>query len=242
MTRSVRLYFTRGEAIGVAGREVTVTDSSTRAKAKAAVKALLKGPNSRDRGYGLGTEIPKGTKLRGLTIKNKVATVDLTKRFASGGGSLSMQMRAAQVVCTLTQFSGVRSVAFKLNGKRIESLGGEGVNVAPSVDRADFENVMPAILVESPLPGQTVTSPLRLKGSANVFEAQFNAKLTGAKGRTLAEKSVKATSGSGTRGTFSTKLSFDVNSRTKGTVSVFDISEKDGSIVDRVDIPVRLRP
>jgi len=241
-TKSVRLYFTRDEKIGVAGRDVVVTAAGTTAAAKAAIKALLQGPSSRDRTYHLGSEIPKGTKLRGLTIKRKVATVDLSRRFVSGGGSLSMQMRAAQVVCTLTQFSRVRSVAFKLDGRRVDSLGGEGVMVAPSVDRSDFEEMLPAILVESPVPGQRVTSPMRLSGSANVFEAQFNTMLTTAKGRTLAEKSVKATSGSGTRGTFSTKVRFNVDSRMKGTVSVFDISEKDGSVVDRVDIPVRLRP
>ena len=114
--------------------------------------------------------------------------------------------------------------------------------VGPSVDRDDFEDMLPAILVESPVPGQTVTSPVRLSGSANVFEAQFNSQVRSAKGKVLAEKPVKATSGSGTRGTFSAKLRFDVTRSTKGTVSVFDISEKDGSIVDRVDIPVRLRP
>ncbi len=241
-TESVRLYFTRDEKIGVAGRDVVVTAAGTSAAAEAAIRALLKGPSTSDRDYGLRSEIPKGTKLRGLTIKRKVATVDLSKRFAAGGGSLSMQMRAAQVVCTLTQFSGVRSVAFKLDGERIESLGGEGVTVGPSVDRDDFEDMLPAILVESPVPGQRVTSPLRLSGSANVFEAQFNSQVSSAKGKVLAEKSVKATSGSGTRGAFSTKLRFDVTGSTKGTVSVFDISEKDGSVVDRVDIPVRLRP
>jgi len=240
--KSARLYFAQAEKIGVVGRDVAVTGSGTTARAKAAMKALLSGPTSADRAYGFATEIPSGTKLRGLSIKRGVATVDLSKRFASGGGSLSMQMRAAQVVCTLTRFSGIDSVAFKLDGKSIEALGGEGVMVSPSVDRTDFENVMPAILVESPIPGQTVTSPVRLKGSANVFEAQFNAQVAAKGGTVLAEKPVHATSGTGTRGTFSTTLRFDVKSARQGIVSAFDISEKDGSVIDRVDVPVRLKP
>ena len=72
--------------------------------------------------------------------------------------------------------------------------------VDPSVDRDDFEDMLPAILVESPVPGQRITSPVRLSGSANVFEAQFNSQVSNAKGKVLAEKPVKATSGSGTRG------------------------------------------
>ena len=113
----MRLYFTRDEEIGVAGREVAAAGRRHSSGCQGRGQGAAQGTERGDRDYGLRSEIPKGTKLRGLSIKRRVATVDLSKRFATGGGSLSMQMRAAQVVCTLTQFSGVRSVAFKLDGK-----------------------------------------------------------------------------------------------------------------------------
>ena len=68
--------------------------------------------------------------------------------------------------------------------------------------RADFEDYTPAILVESPLPFQDVTSPVRASGTANTFEANFNYELTDTDGRIVDENFVTATSGTGTRGTF----------------------------------------
>ena len=61
----------------------------------------------------------------------------------------------AQIVYTLTQFPTVESV----------EIDGE------SYTRADFEEQTPSVLVESPLPFEEVTSPLRATGTANTFEA-----------------------------------------------------------------------
>ncbi len=234
---AVRIYLVRGEKLGVAGRTLP---PGTAGVAAAAVRELLAAPRPADVRYGLGTAIPKGTTLRGLNIKSGIATVDLSKRFETGGGSLSMQLRVAQVVGTLTQFPTVKRVAFRIDGKPVESIGGEGVSVSPPVVLNDFENVLPAILVEGPTPGQTISNRFRLFGSANVFEAQFNMRLLQGS-KVLVSKSLMATSGTGTRGTFSTTVSFSGGKPGRATLEVFDISEKDGSRVDLVRIPVTLK-
>jgi germination protein M len=233
----VRIYLVRGEKIGVAGRTLP---QGTTGVAAAAINQLLKAPNAEDTKYRLSTAIPKDTKLNGLIVNNGVATVNLSKRFESGGGSLSMQLRVAQVVGTLTQFPTIKRVAFRIDGKAVRSIGGEGVSVSPPVTLNDFEDVLPAILVEGPTPGQSVARPFRLFGSANVFEAQFNMRLV-QNGKTLVSKAVRASSGTGTRGTFSTKVPYPAGRAGSATLEVFDISEKDGSRVDLVRIPVMLK-
>ena len=136
--------------------------TAPRAAAKAAIRALLKGPSARrSRATDLAARFPRAPKLRGAHHQAQGRRPWICRSGSPGGGSLSMQMRAAQVVCTLTQFSGVRSVAFKLDGKRIESLGGEGVMVAPSVDRDDFEDMLPRDPGREPAcPVRDVTSPV----------------------------------------------------------------------------------
>ena len=62
--------------------------------------------------------------------------------------------------------------------------------------------------MESPLPGERVTTPLRVRGTANTFEATFTLEIRNSSNRTLTRQTVTATSGSGTRGTFAETISF----------------------------------
>ena len=118
-----------------------------------------------------------------------------------------MFMRLAQVVFTLTQFPTVEGVEFKLDGKPIDVLGGEGIIIDHPMTRADYEDLSPAILVESPTLGDTVSSPVRVTGTANVFEAVFRINIVDWDGLIIADQRVQATSGTGTRGTFDVTIS-----------------------------------
>jgi hypothetical protein len=109
------------------------------------------------------------------------------------------------------------------------------------VNRSNYESLTPAILVESPTPGETVTSPVTITGTANTFEATFLAQLLVGDTK-IGEKTVTATSGSGTRGTFSASIPFIVDVLTDGTLVVFEQSAEDGSPINRVDIPVSFLP
>ena len=234
-TMTLTLYFTRGEKLGVGAHEVP----ETQAVARAAMEELLAGPDSREMAAGLGTEIPEGTTLNGISISDGVATVDLSSEFESGGGALSMQVRVAQVVYTLTRFPTVESVAFEIDGQPVEAIGGEGVMVSPPVDRADFaDNTLPAILVESPAPWQKVSSPLRVTGTSNTFEATFAYEIVDQAGLVVAEGSGMATAGTGTWGTFDVTIPFDITREGIGALIVFEQSAKDGSRINLVEIPL----
>jgi germination protein M len=230
---TLRVYFLRGEELGVGERRVPHTTMP----ATTAVKALLAGPTAEDRAAGLGTAVPRGTRLLGLTIVGKTARVDLSGRFASGGGSLSMTARVAQVVYTLTQFRTVRSVEFLLDGSPVDALGGEGLVLTGEQRRADWSSFEPAIFVESPGAGAVIPSPFTLSGTASVFEGSFQARLIDSSGRRVVNAVVQASRGAPGRGRFSREIAFST-SAANGTLIVFSQSMEDGSRQNQVRIPV----
>lgn len=233
---TVKVYFSRDERMSAAGRVVPKTAEV----GTAAIKALLEGPTREERELGMVSNIPKGTTFLGLTINDGIATVDLSKEYASGGGTLSMTMRLAEVVFTLTQFPTVKGVNFKLDGEPVEVFGGEGIILDHPVDRSDYEDLSPAILVESPLPHQEVSSPLRMYGTANTFEATFVYNIVNWDGLIIAEHFVMASSGTGTRGTFDVTVPFSIDRSGNGALIVFEQSAEDGRPIHVVEIPLKL--
>ena len=164
-----RLYFVSGEKLAVAGASVgAVTPSQVMGQ-------LLAGPTGLSAHQGMTTQIPAGTVLNRLQVSGDTATVDLSETFASGGGSLSMMLRAAEVTYTLTQFPGITKVDLLLDGAKVAGLGGEGL-IATGWQRSTFEDVTPAVLVETPVPGAIVTSPLT--GTVTVFVVSPAAKFS----------------------------------------------------------------
>ena len=235
-TMIVNVYYSRDEMMSAAARVIPKTQQV----GAAAMEALLEGPTAKEKEWGMVTNIPAGTTFLGLSIDGGVATVDLSKEYASGGGSLSMMMRLAEVVFTLTQFPTVDGVNFKLDGEPIDVLGGEGLILDHPMSRADYEDLSPAILVEAPTVGNTVSSPLRVRGTANVFEAVFRINIVDWDGLIIADEVVTASSGTGTRGTFDVTIPFDVESAGRGALIVFAESPKDGSPIDVIEIPLQL--
>jgi hypothetical protein len=235
--RQVRtaVYFLHGGNLSPAPR--TVTPPAT---AAAALRALLAGPDGYERAHRRGTAIPSGTTLRSIAVHDRVATVDLSGRYDDGGGSLSMRSRLAQVVFTATRFSGIDKVRFELDGKPVTAFGGEGIVLNHPVGRADFEDVAPAVLVESPLIGDTVSAPVRVRGTADTFEAVFRLRITDAAGRVAADVRVTATSGSGTRGTFDVTIPCRAHQAGSGTLTAYFDSPKDGAEVTVDTVPLNL--
>jgi hypothetical protein len=210
---SFTVYFLRAGKVAPVGRSV-VTGPRIGA---AAVRELLAGPTSED--LNVVTAIPAGTELESLAIRGGVASVQLSRQ-------LTTDAALAQLVYTLTQFPTVRRVAV-------------GIDRRP-VGRPAFEQETPAVLVESPLPGETVESGFEASGTANTFEATFNYELRDASNRVLKKGFVTATSGSGTRGTFRFRVPYKVDEPQDGRLVVFEISAADGSRTHESEIPLRL--
>jgi spore germination protein GerM len=65
--------------------------------------------------------------------------VDLSREFEQGGGSNSMQSRLLQVVYTATTFEPTAEVFLTIEGKKLETLGGEGVDVPSPLTRRSIK-------------------------------------------------------------------------------------------------------
>jgi germination protein M len=229
------VYFARDEKVAAAGRTV-----STPSTGRNAVQALLAGPDDLEADAGLTTAVPEGTELLDIDIDDGLATVDLSGDFAAGGGSLSMQLRVAQVVFTLTQFDSVDTVTILLDGEEAtEGIGGEGVP-ATGVDRGDVEDVTPFVLVTSPLPGQQVGSPLRIGGIANTFEANVLYEVVGPDGEVLEDGFTTATAGNGVWGEFAVTVDLDIEGSGLGAVVAYQDDAESGERRDVYEVPVRM--
>jgi len=109
--------------------------------------------------------------------------------------------------------------------------------VSPPVGRADFEAQAPPILVEHPLPGDHVSMPLRVDGTADVFEGQFTVDVETTAGKLLARRAVTASAGTGVRGSFSVTVPLHTPPR-QLVVQAYDRSAKDGARIDLVRIAI----
>lgn len=231
---TLEVWYTKGESLYLSHVGVP----STQRVGAAAVEWLLQGPAEE----GVQTAIPAGTRLLGLTIEDGIATVDLTSEFEEGGGSLSMTMRLAQVVYTLTQFPTVDGVLFRLDGRDVDVFSGEGIILDHPVTRSDYEDLVPVIVVESPQPG-AVSSPVTVSGNANVFEANVTVVILDAAGNELARTFTTATCGTGCRGDFSVAVPFEVDEAQAGTILVHDDDAAGtGNPPHQVRVPVLLQP
>ncbi len=206
----------------------------------AAVGALLAGPSPAERDAGVTTAVPEGSKLRGLTVRDGLATVDLSRGFGSGGGSLAVMLRLAQLTYTLTQFPSVDGVVLELDGEPAEVFSGEGLVLDRPMTRRTWVDLLPAILVQGPGIGQRVTSPFTVMGSADVFEATVSISLLDASGDRIVRTFTTATCGTGCRGTFEQTIRYRVSSTQMGVLRVFEASAEDGRPINVVEIPVVL--
>jgi hypothetical protein len=205
---NVRLYFLRDGKVEPVARTVLPPAVATQALAQ-----LAAGPTSAEQGAGYVSDVRT---TYSVTIDKGVASIDAADLTHAG---------LAQIVYTLTQFP-------TIHGVHTSRMIGD----AKPLTRADFEDVTPAILVESPLPDESVTSPLRVSGTANTFEATFDLELRDANGNVLVHKFATATSGSGQRGTFATTLTF---SGTPTLLVAWEPSAENGQPLHEVQIPLR---
>lgn len=232
---SLSLYFLRGAYVGTARRTVLASDAT----AQIALEALLAGPTVAEREAGLHTQIPEGTHLLGLTIKDGLAVADLSAAFGAGVDPREDKGRLAEVVYTLTQFPTVDGVRLKVEGDNLVFRSPEGTVQTRPLTRRTFEDVTPAIFVERPAVGDVVSSPMVVSGTANTFEAQFMIRVRDDKGVELYNESARATSGTGTRGLFSERVTFATNAPAI-TLEVYETSMASGLPTNVVKIPLRL--
>ena len=103
--------------------------SSSSDRLKEAVEELLKGPSDQEIASGLGSEIPRGTILLGTAPAGNDVELNLSRRFASGGGARSLETRIDQLSRTVADCAGDKKVFLSVEGERIYTAAGEGLEI-----------------------------------------------------------------------------------------------------------------
>lgn len=117
----VNVYYPRDDGTGLlpVSRTVKLENED---KYTAALKSLLTGTKEK----GQTNVIPKKAKLRSVTVKDGVATVDFSKELQQNfsGGSTGEEMLVGSIVNTLTDFPEVKKVQILIDGASVETLSG----------------------------------------------------------------------------------------------------------------------
>ena len=91
---------------------------------------------------GFTTTIPQGTQLLNLQVNDKGVFLNLSDKFAKGGGSSSIIYRVGQVLYTATSIDPQASVFLSIEGKPLDEnypLGGEGLLLDYPLTREQFD-------------------------------------------------------------------------------------------------------
>lgn len=90
--------------------------------AKTAMELLVAGTKN----VNLVSVMPTGTKLRNLSVKDKIAYVDFNDKLIKNntGGSASEILLVAAIINTLTEFKEIQKVQIMVDGKKIDTISG----------------------------------------------------------------------------------------------------------------------
>jgi hypothetical protein len=234
-TTVYKVWFARAGKLWLVKRE----QPATTAPARAAMQALLAGPNLAESDAGVSSRIPAEAELLGLSVANGTATVDLSAAFAAADTAAAVRMRLAQVTYTLTQFPSVDRVVLRVNGRAAGSIA--GVAVPQPMTQSSYSALLPAITVWNPAIGSHLSGSVRVTGLADVFEASLHVRIVNQDGTTIARASTTASCGTGCRGGYTVLVPFSVRRDQLGTIVVCDDdADGDGRPQHQVQIPVVL--
>ena len=110
----IHVYFVQGEQLSPVVRPGRT--------ARDAVRQLIAGPTRAERHHGFRTYVPAATRLRRVSIANRLATVDLSHGFVKGRKAGSMLARLSELVGTLTGIHGTKRVKLLIDGAATTGL------------------------------------------------------------------------------------------------------------------------
>ncbi|HEY3199452.1 MAG TPA: Gmad2 immunoglobulin-like domain-containing protein [Actinomycetes bacterium] len=236
--RTLALYYLRGGANSDAWlfrefRNIQVVD---RRPVLAAVTAMFTVPPL-DRDYE--NPWPASSKVLNTSKSGDLVTVNLARSVAGRSASeLVSRMAVQQLVYTATAADlSARRVNILVEGKSLTSLWGHPVGPQP-IKRSPEADVLAPVWITDPIEGATVGRTVTVQGTADVFEAHVSYEVAGLDGATVQEGSVQASAGSGTRGDWSKKLSFEPGSY---VLRFFYRSADDGSVQGLDTKTIRVR-
>jgi hypothetical protein len=234
-TSVYKVWFQRSGKLWLVKRQQPLTA----APARAAVQALLAGPNLAESDAGVGSQVPAAADLLGLSVANGTATVDLSSEFAASGTTAQVRMRLAQLTWTLAQFPTIDRVALQVNGRAVSSLA--GVKLPQPMTQDSFAGLLPTITVWNPAIGTAISGSVRVSGNATVFEGSLHIRVLNHNGTSIAHANTTASCGTGCRGGYTILVPFSAGGDQLGTIVVTDDdTDGNGKPQHKVQVPVVL--
>jgi len=178
------------------------------------IKDLIDGTTPAEAAAGLSTAIPSGTAVRGLQIRDGIATLNLSPQFVTPGPQPSLAGRLAQVVYTLTSSSSVTGVVLEVGGTRLVNFA--GVDLTDPVGRAQVTAALPLVLLEQPGVGSSLSGTLAISGLTS-GAVSYIVQLLDPSGKLLTSVTNTAASG----GTFQQSVPFTITAPETGTLRLF---------------------
>lgn len=129
----------------------------------------------------------------------------------------------------------------------IAFIGGCGDDDEPEPE-TDGGEAKAAIVVETPSPGDSVSSPVTIAGTASVFEGTVQIRILGEDGEEIASTFATASAGAPGRGDFSKRVTFSVPAPQEGVIEAYEADAASGSEGtpagerSTVSVPVQLQP
>jgi spore germination protein GerM len=130
----VAVWFVKGTSDGDPKLVAVTRPTNGADRLEAAVEELLEGPSAHEEHDGLGTEIPRGTILLDVKRGGGSIQLNLSRRFASGGGTTSFETRLAQLRRTVAMAADA-PVYLNVEGKRLDISEGEGIEIHQPINR-----------------------------------------------------------------------------------------------------------
>lgn len=126
------------------------------------------------------------------------------------------------------RFAGVLALGSLLAGCTAVDRVTEPLTSSPSIPTPSSGAVTtavedPAILIETPLVGDEVGTPVSVTGTAEVVDAALTVRVLGEDRNELAATVVRTSCGDGCRGTFGTELFYFIERKQPGTIEVYGI-------------------
>lgn len=192
---------------------------------------------------------PKATKIRGISVRDGVARVDLTKEALQGSaGSDFACASLQQLVYTVTAASRgrVRKVRLLVEGRStgvVSGFWGVGCGADKAMARRPAADILAPVQISSPGHNRRVGRSFTIRGEATVFEATVSWSLYDVARRKVVRRGfVTASAGAPARGTWSVKLSLpSYYSGRRMEIRAWESSAEDGRVTNLDDKRIWIR-
>lgn len=137
--RKIKLFFLTEDSISNKIRIKSVyREVSEKYLIKNSLEKLVAGPTSSEKNRGLISAVSNRIKINKVVINGNVATIDFNRFIEVGATGTILIKRINQIIYTVTQFKEISGVRIKINGRKRNTLGADGLSIVGVLKRGRF--------------------------------------------------------------------------------------------------------